>query len=163
MNPLVKEMTGACEGNHSIVFYEHADKICNFLELHCPVLESDAIDMMLMHVGISAKYVKAYIRSLIAWKIVTRKDNRLYWMIGDKKNKIPESPLQQDAQEAHQHITESDKTIGSDNSIIALLDNKPIEDKKCLLGNPDNNFKHCEDKKPLKSCEECEHHKNNRR
>lgn len=158
MNPIVKEMTGIGERTHNIIFYEHADRVCNFLEAQCPLTESDAIDMMLMHVGISEKFVKAYIRSLVAWKIVMRKGNMLYWMIGDKKNKIPESPLQKDVQA----ITESDKAIESDNTIITQEDNKPLAEKKCLLGNPDNHFKHCMDKKPFTSCKDCEHHVSNR-
>lgn len=88
MNPKILEKMGFKSTSHNEIFLDHLEVITDFLKSQCPVDKKKSISMLRGSTGISNRYVKEHIDSLLAWDIIRSKNGKYEWIFDmqDEKN-----------------------------------------------------------------------------
>lgn len=81
MNKLILEKMGFRPTSHNEIFLDHLEIITDFLITQCPIPEKKALSMLRGSTGISLRYVKEHIDSLVAWGIIKKKQGVYEWML----------------------------------------------------------------------------------
>jgi len=89
MNLLILQKMGFKPTAHNEIYLDHLETITDFLIEQCPVNDKKAISMLRGSTGISIRYVKEIIDSLLAWGIIRKRNNAYEWMLeGCQEKKI---------------------------------------------------------------------------
>jgi len=89
MNMLILQKMGFKPTGHNEIFLDHLETITDFLIEHCPIAEKKAVSMLRGSTGISIRYVKEHIDSLVAWNIIKKHKGEYIWILpGCQEKKI---------------------------------------------------------------------------
>lgn len=89
MNLKVLEKMGFRPTAHNEIFLDHLEVITDFLIAQCPIPEKKALSMLRGSTGISLRYVKEHIDSLLAWGIIRKHQGVYEWVLeGCQEKKI---------------------------------------------------------------------------
>ena len=66
---------------HNEIFLDHLEIITDFLIGHCPIEKKKALHMLRGSTGISQRYVKEHIDSLLAWDIIKLSKGNYEWVL----------------------------------------------------------------------------------
>ena len=75
---------GFTPSSHNEIFYDHLETIIDFFRIRSPIEKKKALAMLRGSMGISNRYVKEHIESLIAWDIIKSKGGYYEWVFGIK-------------------------------------------------------------------------------
>lgn len=89
MNAKILQKMGFKPSAHNEIYYDHLETITDFLIEQCPIESKKAISMLRGSTGISIRYVKEHIDSLVAWGIIKRSNGNFEWILeGVQPSKI---------------------------------------------------------------------------
>jgi len=89
MNLKVLQKMGFKPSSHNEIYLDHLETITDFLIEHCPINDKKSLAMLRGSTGISVRYVKEIIDSLLAWGIIRKHANTYEWMLeGCQEKKI---------------------------------------------------------------------------
>lgn len=81
MNLLVLQKMGFKPSAHNEIYYDHLETITDFLIDQCPIESKKALSMLRGSTGISIRYVKEHIDSLLSWGIIRKHAGNFEWML----------------------------------------------------------------------------------
>ena len=87
MNPKILEKMGFKPTSHNEIFLDHLEVITDFLKVQCPIDKKKCISMLRGSTGISNRYVKEHIDSLLAWDIIKSHAGNYEWIFDIEKQK----------------------------------------------------------------------------
>lgn len=89
MNQLILQKMGFKPSAHNEIYYDHLETITDFLIDQCPIDSKKALSMLRGSTGISIRYVKEHIDSLLAWGIIRKHAGNYEWVLdGCQEKKI---------------------------------------------------------------------------
>lgn len=90
MNQKILMKMGFKPTAHNEIFLDHLETITDFLIEKCPIPEKKALLMLRGSTGISMRYVKEHVDSLLAWGIIRKHTGNYEWVLeGCQEKKIP--------------------------------------------------------------------------
>jgi len=81
MNQKILKMMGFKPSSHNEIYLDHLETITDFLIEHCPIDQKRALSMLRGSTGISIRYVKEHIDSLLAWGIIKKEKGEYLWTL----------------------------------------------------------------------------------
>jgi len=89
MNLLILKRMGFKPTLHNEIYLDHLETITDFLIEQCPINDKKAISMLRGSTGISIRYVKEIIDSLLSWGIIRKNKGEFVWILeGCQEKKI---------------------------------------------------------------------------
>lgn len=93
MDIKILEKMGFRRAPHNEIFYDHLEVIIDFLKDKCPIEKKKALAMLRGSVGISNRYVREHLDSLLAWDIIKSHARNYEWIfdIQEQKQEVKKS------------------------------------------------------------------------
>lgn len=91
MNPKILEKMGFKPTSHNEIFLDHLECIADFLKAQCPIEKKKALAMLRGSTGISNRYVREHIESLLAWNIIRSHAGNYEWIFDIQEQEVKKS------------------------------------------------------------------------